>query len=246
MNSGARKMTNIQNQNNTNNNQDLDTSIASGGEQLQKQIVKTETKKEATASFNKIQHYRDMINPEAVCLMPEDLSSVVYLYCMNGKPCARAYKGRAKKQAFNYSYRSEESRLESVTKWIEARSKEATEKAQEIKEKAETIRALEVGDVLRSSWGYDQTNIDYYMVISLVGKNSVEVAEIGCFADYDGQNMSGHCVPNPEEIKGESFTRRVLFGDTVKVNSCSSASKHEYTVENGERVYKRSYYSCYA
>lgn len=238
-------MTNIQNQNNTNNNQDLDTSIASGGEQLQKQIIKTETKKEATASFNKIQDYRDMINPEAVCLMSEDLSSVVYLYSINGKPCARAYRGRAKKQAFNYSYRSEESRLEAITKWMKARSKDVTEKVQATKERAETIRSLEVGDVLRSSWGYEQTNIDYYKVISLVGKNSVEIAEIGCFADYDGQNMSGHCLPDPEEIKGESFTRRVLHGDTVKVNSCNSASKHEYTVEGGERVYKKSYYSTY-
>ena len=28
---------------------------------------------------------------------------------------------------------------------------------------------LKVGDVLRSSWGYDQTNVDYYEVVELVG-----------------------------------------------------------------------------
>ena len=36
---------------------------------------------------------------------------------------------------------------------------------------------LKVGDILYSSWGYDQTNIDFYQVTA-VGVHSVKIREI--------------------------------------------------------------------
>ncbi len=228
------------------NFQNKNTSTASGGELPQKQMVKTEFKKEQTESFKKIQEYRDRMNYGCLCLMAEDLSSVVYIYENNGKAFARGYKGRAKKATFSYRYKDINDRAQKVTHWMESCSKAFTVKVKEAKERSSTPRALNIDDILRASWGWEQTNIDYYKVTRLVGKNSVEVVEIGSHTDYNGQAMSGTCTPNPDEEIGMRFVRRVLQGDSIKINSSIVPIKHEYQVVDGERKYKPSYYSTYA
>lgn len=37
---------------------------------------------------------------------------------------------------------------------------------------------VKVGDIFECSWGYDQTNVDFFQVIALVGKESVRVREV--------------------------------------------------------------------
>ena len=37
---------------------------------------------------------------------------------------------------------------------------------------------VKVGDIFSSSWGYDQTNVDFFQVIALVGESSVRVREV--------------------------------------------------------------------
>ena len=37
---------------------------------------------------------------------------------------------------------------------------------------------LKVGDYLESSWGYDQTNVDFYKVVALVGKTMVSIVPV--------------------------------------------------------------------
>ena len=37
---------------------------------------------------------------------------------------------------------------------------------------------VKIGDIFYSSWGYDQTNIDYYMVTKIIGKTFVEIQKI--------------------------------------------------------------------
>lgn len=37
---------------------------------------------------------------------------------------------------------------------------------------------VKVGDIFGASWGYDQTNVNYYQVTKLVGKSTVEIREI--------------------------------------------------------------------
>ncbi len=38
--------------------------------------------------------------------------------------------------------------------------------------------SVQVGDIFCSSWGYEQTNVDFFQVIALVGETSVRVREV--------------------------------------------------------------------
>lgn len=75
---------------------------------------------------------------------------------------------------------------------------------------AETITKLEPGDILYSSWGYEQTNIDFYRVIKLCGKTMVELEKIGkLYSNEESNEYQDAVLPDPREIKSKSFRRKV-------------------------------------
>lgn len=67
---------------------------------------------------------------------------------------------------------------------------------------------VKVGDIFVSSWGYDQTNIDYYKVLSVKNKTAV-LGEIGQNRQYTG-HMCGKCVPDPTVAGKKTLTKRIL------------------------------------
>ena len=54
------------------------------------------------------------------------------------------------------------------------------EKAPKTAVKAEAVNeyGVKVGDVFEASWGYEQTNVNFFQVIELVGKKSVKLIEV--------------------------------------------------------------------
>ena len=105
-------------------------------------------------------------------------------------------------------------------------------------------RQLEVGDVLVASWGYEQTNVDYYKVVKLVGTATVELVEIGKQQNED-LRMQGKCIPDPESVIGKPFRRRAQ-GERVKINSCSYARKKPpELLPGGVAVFSADRWSAY-
>lgn len=90
---------------------------------------------------------------------------------------------------------------------------------------AERIVAAEhgfkVGDILYSSWGYDQTNIDFYEVTA-VGSKSIKIREIEqrVASATPGSDM---VVPVPGHFKGSEMLKIVSPRGTVRLTSYSSA-----------------------
>ena len=104
---------------------------------------------------------------------------------------------------------------------------------------------MEVGDVLHSQWGYDQTNNDYYEVTKVLGKNKVEIREIGSGYEETGF-MSGQSTPIAGMYVGEPMTKIARNG-AVKVRSFAHAYLMKpKTGDNGKPVFDSSYESSYA
>jgi hypothetical protein len=105
---------------------------------------------------------------------------------------------------------------------------------------------LVVGDVLRSSWGYDQTNIDYYQVTAVVGAQMVEIREIAQQRE-ETHWQTGVCVPAPGQFTGEPMRKRVSdYGnrDSVRIASYASAYKVEAKAIGGMKLYSASNWSA--
>jgi hypothetical protein len=84
-----------------------------------------------------------------------------------------------------------------------------------------------VGDILVSSWGYDQTNIDWYKVVA-VTKASIRIVQIsGRTVEQNGP--SDRVMPNTEEVpnpadKGALKRFRLSEkGYSVSINSYANA-----------------------
>ncbi len=189
-------------------------------------------------AFKKVQDYRDNMNKGRLKILSKDLSCVVYIYeNAVGHPCAVGYRGRAKKPTFHYRYPSDEKRAERVKDWMLAQSER-----KETRRKPEP-RLLAVNDVLRASWGYDQTNIDYYKITKLIGESMVEVVEIGQIAEHTG-DMVGDCVPDPNTVIGKPM-RRKANGNSVRIDSVRYASKVEPKTIAGCVLYKPDHWTAY-
>ncbi len=81
-----------------------------------------------------------------------------------------------------------------------------------------------VGDILVSSWGYDQTNIDFYQVVK-VTKATIGIRVIRSTVTETGY-MSGQSEPRPGVFDSdELLTKRPNKFGYVRMNSFSGAVK---------------------
>jgi hypothetical protein len=157
---------------------------------------------------------------------------------------AMGFRGKAVKPSFHYRFKTVERTKEYISEFIDTVKKTAERKLAERAAKKSIVRDLVIGDVLVSSWGYEQTNIDYYQVTALVGEHSVELRSIGKEVSYERQDY-GQCVPVPNVFYGEAFTKRVVEG-RVRLTSYSGARKKDYQLVGGIKVFKPDYWSSYA
>ena len=70
--------------------------------------------------------------------------------------------------------------------------------------------SVKIGDIFYDSWGYDQTNIDFYQVVGLRGKSSVELRAIHSLHEPDGY-MSEKVRPDVGNFKlGKGYKTRLI------------------------------------
>lgn len=99
---------------------------------------------------------------------------------------------------------------------------------------------VSVGDVFASSWGYEQTNVNFFQVISVHGKTTVTVRQIN--ADTHIQHsMAGYKTPSLNHFNGEPLKRRVrdFF---YKPAICIGEYEMAYKTHPEEKHFFSSYY----
>ncbi len=192
--------------------------------------------KTKSQAYLKLEAQRDALHVGEIRVDAPDLSSVLYLYMLNDEYYYTAFLGRKTHPQYYRKFKTNEQRISTAIEFMKEHMVRAANNGAK-------PRALEVGDVLRASWGYEQTNIDYFLVQALKGKTQVIVTEIGSDIIQTG-DMQGNCIPDPETLKGESMLRKA-DGDCVKINDCVRARKMIPKIVMGARIYKSSSYSSY-
>ena len=138
----------------------------------------------------------------------------------------QAFRGKTRKPYQFYSFRTTEQRQAWIDIEKEHEDKNATyreeRKAARLAGIAATCEKIQVGAILYTSWGYDQTNIDFYQVIARNGKRGVTIREIG--ADL-AQNtfMGGNVTPVRDKFIGEPM-RKMIGEYGIKIASYATAT----------------------
>lgn len=142
-----------------------------------------------------------------------------------------------------YCFNKPESRLAYVNRWIANQQRREAEKVASRKQRSEKGTGLQVGDVLSASWGYDQTNYNYYEVTKLVGKSMVEVRELAQYRQ-ETEWLQGKCAPKAGDYISEPMRRKASNG-YVKISDVIRAYKMEAKEIAGVKIYDAGHYTAY-
>lgn len=149
--------------------------------------------------------------------------AAVYVYTRASGLYAIAFHGKAQKPDWHHRFRTEEQMAKKIAEFIAGRKATAEFRA---KWKAERNKpsTLKVGDVLHASWGYDQTNVDFFQVTRVIGVRTVEARPIAAHSRETGF-MSGQCRPDVDNFIGPAKRYRVSDGDSIKTRDFSAYAR---------------------
>jgi hypothetical protein len=176
--------------------------------------------------------------------------AVAYLYTSkrNGKPGAQVFFGKQSKPVEWGTYGNEAFREKRLKEMFASRQAHLASIKKYQDERNAYVNDYAVGDVLYTSWGYDQTNVEFFEVVAVKGK-MVTVRQIGATYEQTG-SMSGSVIPCPGQFvmshsvfAGQELVRRARK-DSIKIDDVRSAYRLEFTeAVPGVRVYKSKYTS---
>jgi len=110
---------------------------------------------------------------------------------------AIAYTEKSFNHLWHYSFKTYDQMVERIKKTIDDRLQQQA-RVKERRVKRLEPHTLKVGDILYTSWGYDQTNIEFFQVDELVGKNKLKLVGLGT-----------------KILSGDGFSDKVVPGDRL-------------------------------
>jgi len=173
---------------------------------------RTDWEKGMTRSFETLEYYKDLR---------------IYTKRKDERVDLLIYRGRSKHPIVN-GYAEDMDMIEKRIKLEKEFSDRRIENANERKSFKHTLKE---GDILSCSWGYDQTNVDFYQVTKVVSGKTVKIRQIAKksvdvkFGEY--REVTSDYV---EPVKGsfleraEEMTKRVSKGNCISISSFEFAS----------------------
>lgn len=140
-----------------------------------------------------------------------------------GKPYIHlvAFCGRRSKPNMNYRYSTEASAQRAMMDYFKERQG-AFKYEQEQRAKRSTPTSLQVGTVLTGSWGYDQTNVEAWQVVEIVGKVTVKIRKVALHTTKATGDMSEMVIPCPDQfVDDKVLLKRVRDGNIVGHDYCA-------------------------
>jgi hypothetical protein len=140
------------------------------------------------------------------------------------RPAAMFFLGKRTNPSWDYFFRSIEQMKEEINKSIRGVMAWEDAKIERREARKHATDSVEVGQIYAYSWGYEQTNVDFFQVIDKKGKRFT-VRKIGCkFSDRStGNSMAGYVMPirdafveDAEPIKKTSLSMK--FGCLTLTN----------------------------
>ena len=174
--------------------------------------TKKQSKRELMIEFftkksESVENYKDQI--------------LIFEYTSNGFPCVAIFGKRDKKSSYHYSFNNESQRDEFILQRKKSADNDAERAEISLKKGIEQAEKMTVGTILYSDWGYEQTNIDFYVIVDRVGI-TVTLQQIGGVRKYSS-DMSGTVTPDIDKKIGEPFKKRINKYGCISLESYSSA-----------------------
>ena len=147
---------------------------------------------------------------------------VAYCYDFRDGPAVLAYEGRKLKATLNRWFPTAAKRDEALAAFVTTR---ATLRANRRTSRS-VPHGLVIGDVVTRSWGYEQTNVDFYQVVRVPSPFSVAVRRIKSReVSSNPQGMTARVMPNVNDF--ESSAKAII------VHACGAGEVGSYHGKTG-------------
>jgi len=173
---------------------------------------------------------REMQVPkQAIKVADKQSDAVAFVYTNRvGQLCARVFYGKCNKAIIACYFRDAGQREKSIKVAFESRRAYLATKAEQRAKRSAVTNAYKVGDLFKWTWGYDQTNVNYFEVIESKGRY-VTVREIKSKAIENGSTMTGRCIPLPGKFIEREEAKRCLAGDgSIRVQPWARGGRAYY------------------
>lgn len=177
-------------------------------------------------------HKREIYIPKgSVKFADKQSSAVVYLYQResSGKLGAVGFHGNAQKPDWQYTFRDAAQREAYCGKHFEAIRAREKARGDRARERVAFKHSCQVGDIYRTSWGYDQTNVEFFEVIEVRGKYAI-LREIAGAVRENGQGSESVVAQSgaflEPKYKGDDRgvpIRRLIQERHIKIGDVRSA-----------------------
>lgn len=151
-----------------------------------------------------------------------------------------------RKLVANYRFRSPVDRDNYVVRFMLQQDKIQAEKQAEKQKRKEAIanfvNPYQVGDLMYCSWGYEQTNIDFYQIVE-VKKKSIVIRRVGQILVKAAGDMCEYVKPDKDNFIGGPIFRPIVFtrSGTPYING-----RHGHTIRPYDKGDDGLYQSHYA
>ncbi len=157
------------------------------------------------------------------------------------RPTIKIWRGNAKNHSVNYYFRN----IDKADKYLQQQKESEDLREGWAKERADKRKAekaainnqnIELRTIFYTSWGYDQTNVDYYQVVGRKGKQTLIVKEISKEYTESGF-MSGHS----KAIKDSFINDTEIEVRMSSKNSFNIKGRYHANLWDGKEKYESSY-----
>jgi len=139
----------------------------------------------------------------------------------NTYPALCCFAGESSKE-YNRFYYHNTDEMEKVISNFKANCESNAKRKQERRKvRAEYIPTSKPGDIFVCSWGYEQTNIDFYLLLEIKNKTGlfVEIGSKRVEGSTYSHGMACNVVANPDVRVGEAFKKRIGEGEHISLES---------------------------
>lgn len=171
------------------------------------------------------------IPKDARPILEHENGSALYVYDMAGKFALISFWGTSAKPDQHFYCRTEQQRDQAVQKWKASVESSVTFRAERKAKTAATPNPYKVGDIVNTSWGYDQTNVDFF-IVTRRSEGCVWVRAVVQDSEVTGWCQERVWPKMPIEMVGPELRCRVIgghfsvkgHGASITTGDCHSSS----------------------
>lgn len=173
----------------------------------------------------------------------EQFDAVVYVYTSEkyNQPAAIAYIGKQSKPFFWSRFLNDEQRSQRIAEFFDS-MKRTCEYKQERKAVRTSAHSIKVGDILYASWGYDQTNIDFFQVTAVTAKTVTFGKIAQNIVTGSGGFMCEDVTARKDSfLDDKRYTRKADGENRVSFGEFKGDYKLHLSLYNGRPLYQSHY-----